>query len=103
MEKLSRIECESAIMRKLKEIVEIYHQYDPDGDYLTMDMIHGNHLNVSNNPYESNKPLECRLELENDENIAIGWVFSDPNSEGHRSATHSIRFDIRDAHLVSEY
>lgn len=31
-----RRECESLIMEKLEEIVAIYHEYNPDGEYLSL-------------------------------------------------------------------
>lgn len=31
-----RRECESIIIEKLKDIVAIYHEYNPEGEYLSM-------------------------------------------------------------------
>ncbi len=36
---MTRKECEEAIEQKLREIVEIYHQYNPQGNYLSMGYI----------------------------------------------------------------
>ena len=33
---LTREECENLINEKLHEIVEIYHQYNPEGQYITL-------------------------------------------------------------------
>lgn len=33
---MNRQECEEKIAEKLREIVDIYHQYNPDGKYLAM-------------------------------------------------------------------
>lgn len=33
---MNRTECETLIAEKLHEIVDIYHQYNPDGRYLTL-------------------------------------------------------------------
>ena len=33
---MERKECEEKMMEKLKEIVDIYKQYNPKGDYLSM-------------------------------------------------------------------
>lgn len=34
---MNREECESKILEKLEEIIAIYHEYNPEGDYLTLD------------------------------------------------------------------
>lgn len=31
---MTRFECEEKILEKIKEVVELYHQYNPDGCYL---------------------------------------------------------------------
>lgn len=33
---MTRKECEQKILNKIKEIREIYKEYNPDGDYLTI-------------------------------------------------------------------
>lgn len=33
---MTQIECETKIMEKLKEIWNIYHEYNPEGTYLDM-------------------------------------------------------------------
>lgn len=95
MGKLSRIECESAILRKMKEIIDIYHEYDPDGDYISLYMLDNKTIHVNNDSYEDGKTINCFISDRN-ENNAIGTVF-----EGGNLIRHYIEFDIRDASLVS--
>lgn len=47
---MTREECEKAILAKIEEIAEIYHQYNPDGKYLDMCMNgdDGTHMSVNN-------------------------------------------------------
>ena len=33
---MTRQECETMILEKMQEIVDIYHQYNPDGRYLNL-------------------------------------------------------------------
>ena len=33
---MTRQECEAAILGKMQEIVDIYHQYNPNGKYLNL-------------------------------------------------------------------
>ena len=33
---MNRKECEAAILEKMQEIVAIYHQYNPEGSYLSL-------------------------------------------------------------------
>lgn len=44
---MGRIECEKAIIQKMREIMDIYHEYNPDGEQLTMCVI-GDHYSVEN-------------------------------------------------------
>ena len=96
MGKLSRIECESAILRKMKEIIDIYHEYDPDGDYISLCMINNKSIHVNNISYEDGKTINCFMSDRN-ENNAFGAVFE----SGDSLIKHYIEFDIRDASLVS--
>ena len=50
---MTREECERAILDKLSEIKAIYHQYNPNGLYLSMVMngTDGTHLSVNNAYY----------------------------------------------------
>lgn len=48
---MGRIECEKAIIEKMREIMDIYHEYNPDGKRLSMAIIH-DHFSVSNAYYE---------------------------------------------------
>lgn len=96
MVKLSRIECESAILRKMKEIIDIYHEYDPDGDYINLCMLDNKNIVVNNASHEDSKTINCIMSDRNGNN-AIGVVFK----SGSNLITHYIDFDIRDASLVS--
>lgn len=96
MGKLSRIECESAILRKMKEIIDIYHEYNPDGDYISLCMIDNESIHVNNISYEDGKTIHCFMSDRNGNN-AFGDVFK----SGSNLITHYIEFDIRDASLVS--
>ena len=99
---MSRIECESAILRKIKEIAEIYHQYAPEGDYLSMAIVNGTHLSIGNAIKDRDKyPIDSFIRLEEDENIATGYVW-ETDEDGKSHIKHYIEFDIRDASLVSE-
>ena len=44
---MTRQECEDKILEKLEEIVEIYHEYNPNGEYLAM-FYHLHGVNVNN-------------------------------------------------------
>ncbi|MBQ1779289.1 MAG: hypothetical protein IIZ93_14135 [Acidaminococcaceae bacterium] len=35
-EELTREQCEKLIQKKLYEIIDIYHRYNPDGNYLNL-------------------------------------------------------------------
>lgn len=96
MGKLSRIECESAILRKMKEIIDIYHEYDQDGNYLSLCIIDNKSIHVNNVSYEDGKTINCFMPDRN-ENNAYGAVYK----SGSNLITHYIEFDIRDASLVS--
>lgn len=96
MGKLSRIECESAILRKMKEIIDIYHEYNPDGDYISLCMTNNESIHVNNISYEDGKAIHCFMSDRNGNN-ALGTVFK----SGNNPIAHYIEFDIRDASLVS--
>lgn len=96
MGKLSRIECESAILRKMKEIIDIYHEYDPNGNYISLCMIDNKSIHINNISYEDDKAINCFMPDRNGNN-AFGAVFSSVNN----LVEHYIEFDIRDANLVS--
>lgn len=49
---MTREATEEKIMEHLQEIVKIYHEYNPNGTYLTMSML-GSHLNVNNEYWEA--------------------------------------------------
>ena len=48
---MGRIECEKAIIQKMREIMDIYHEYNPDGKRLSMTILN-DHFSVSNTYYE---------------------------------------------------
>ena len=48
---MGRIECEKAIIQKMREIMDIYHAYNPDGKRLYM-TIHNDHYSVNNIFYD---------------------------------------------------
>ena len=48
---MGRIECEKAIIQKMREIMDIYHEYNPDGEYLGMSIVN-DHFSVSNAYYD---------------------------------------------------
>lgn len=60
---MTREECERAILDKLSEIKAIYHQYNPNGLYLTMTMTEGTNLFVANADYnggdDEDRPLDA--------------------------------------------
>ena len=62
---MTREECEKLIIEKMKEILEIYHKYCPDGDYLDcsycMDTI-----SVNNNYWENEMKLQYCEDMSND-------------------------------------
>ena len=53
---MTRTECQNEIMAKLKEIVEIYHKYNPAGTYLSMTYLDDDWLNVNNRYYNEESP-----------------------------------------------
>ena len=48
---MGRIECEKAIIQKMREIMDIYHEYNPDGEYLSMTIVN-DHFSVNNIYFE---------------------------------------------------
>ena len=48
---MGRIECEKAIIQKMREIMDIYHEYNPEGKRLTMSII-DDFYSVNNTFYE---------------------------------------------------
>ena len=56
---MNRQECETAITEKLREIVEIYHGYHPEGRYLSlmyMDNENGEYLQFNNRYWSADGP-----------------------------------------------
>lgn len=63
---MNRTECESEIMAKLKEIVEIYHKYNPAGTYLIMAYL-DDWFNVNNRYYDEESPdYELPIQVNSD-------------------------------------
>lgn len=48
---MGRIECEKAIIQKMREIMDIYHEYNPDGKRLSMTIVN-DHYSVNNIYYD---------------------------------------------------
>lgn len=48
---MGRIECEKAIIQKMREIMDIYHAYNPDGKRLSMTIVN-DHYSVNNVYYD---------------------------------------------------
>ena len=53
---MNRSECEEKIIEEFKKIVEIYHQYNPAGTYLSMVYMDDDWLNVNNRYYNEESP-----------------------------------------------
>lgn len=54
----SRSECEKIIIRKLQEIYDVYHRYNPDGNYLGMSIVIDGHykmISVHNEYFDNDK------------------------------------------------
>ena len=64
---MTREECENKILEKMKEIKNIYAEYNKDGEYLTISII-GNYMQVYNAYYpggaDCNLPI-CRYDYSN--------------------------------------
>ena len=58
--------CESKIMYHLEEIFNIYKEYNPDGDYLTMSIV-GNSISFNNNYWDfpDNKKVDNTEDYDN--------------------------------------
>ncbi len=56
---MTRLECEKAIIEKLKEIHEIHKQYNPNADYLSMAIIHSDdgYMTLHNDYMRTDKKL----------------------------------------------
>jgi len=62
---MNRIEAENAVADKLIELIKVYHEYNPDGRYLTMAFIDGS-IQCWNDYSEKDilRPLEFRANPE---------------------------------------
>lgn len=57
---MDRRQCESLIMEKLEEIVAIYHEYNPEGRYLSLTYINdsGEYFDIVNRYYDEDKEYQ---------------------------------------------
>ena len=64
---MNRGECEKAIIERLKEIVDIYHQYNQNGEYLSLtyikDQNDGDYIRAENEYWSSGKDYDTPLEV----------------------------------------
>jgi len=62
---IARKECELAILDKLQEIVDIYHDYNPDGEYLSLsyNAIDGDVFKSVNNCYWVDENSDSKLPI----------------------------------------
>lgn len=71
---MNRQQCEAAILEKMKEIVEIYHRYHPEGKYLSLTYIEvdeGEYIQFNNRswqfedePEENGEDVEIPINME---------------------------------------
>lgn len=50
-----RNECEDKILQHLRAIRDIYHKYNPSGDYLSMTITDRSHISVNNAHWDEDK------------------------------------------------
>lgn len=63
---MTRLQAENAIIDKLVEIVEIYHDYNPEGGYLSLAFFDGS-LTVDNSKIDDKeKPMSAYVSVKND-------------------------------------
>ena len=58
MVNMTREECEKALLAKLKEMWDIYKQYDPEGDYITATRVGGSFI-IENNKTGKANDIDC--------------------------------------------
>lgn len=64
---MTRLQAENAIIDKLVEIVEIYHDYNPEGSYLSMSFVNGTvDVNNSYQMDDKKKPMDAYVSVKND-------------------------------------
>ena len=57
---MNRKETEQALIQKMEEMTELYLQYNPDGQYLSMAYVSGNlHINNSYYGKDSARPINA--------------------------------------------
>lgn len=58
---MDRRQCESLIMEKLEEIVAIYHEYNPEGRYITLTYANysgAEYFDIVNRYYDEDKEYQ---------------------------------------------
>ena len=83
---MNKEECEKLIAEKLHEIVDIYHQYNPDGKYLTLcysDQEGGIYFSASNCYWEEkcNDDGEVEIEAGEDADHPIDYWINERSEE----------------------
>lgn len=62
---MTRQEAEQRIAEKLHEVIEIYKEYEPKGEYLHMSLLRGR-LSFNNDYWNRIKRIEYREEVRNE-------------------------------------
>lgn len=73
---MTRHECETIILEKMQEIVDVYHQYNPDGRYLAL-----TYMDEDNDGY-----IMCNNRC---------WRFDEEDKEDGEDVNFPIDFDNR--------
>ena len=71
---MGRIECEKAIIQKMREIMDIYHEYNPDGKRLSM-TVHNEHYSVNNIYYDDDYEHQIHAWVEDDYEDVFSHVY----------------------------
>ena len=71
---MTRQECEAEIIRLLRQIIDVYHVYNPDGNYLSLTYLNENDdqfIGCFNQHWENGadiaKPIDCHDKKEKEE------------------------------------
>ena len=62
MTRMTREECERKIFEKMLEIVDIYKEYNPEGEYLTLCMLNDDLF--ANNRYYDDSSVDYRRRID---------------------------------------
>lgn len=76
---MTRTECEKQIEKKFREIIDIYHQYNPDGKYLALAYVDDDgdgHISVNNRCWDACD--ETGREVGEDINFPIDFYAKKP-------------------------